>query len=436
MMESRQAADYIEEIPKFTKKHPPGHTRKCLQLLGSPEKSFRILHIAGTNGKGSTCAFLDSILRRAGYRCGLFTSPHLVDLEERFVIDGARADREEFLQAFETVYDLARDMERNGEGHPTYFEFLFLMGMILFERAGVEIAVLETGLGGRLDATTAAGEPELCVITSVSLDHMQYLGDTVEKIAAEKAGIMVPGVPVVFDGNDERVRRVLQEHAEKLGCPAVCITKENARITGYTDSSILFRTGDVSSEREYTIPFIADYQVMNALLAISAVRILEKKLAVSEEALREGLRETRWEGRMEQILPGVFLDGAHNEDGVRQFIQTAGRLGKKHSVGLVFSAVNDKDYPRMVQEMTEKLPLSYVVTTEVGGSRQVPAGELAELFRENGCKRVFACPSPEQAFTEALERKQDDEILFCVGSLYLVGEIKASIRRRSAGMEI
>ena len=119
MMEYRQAVDYIEEIPKFTKKHPPGHTRKCLRLLGSPEKSFRILHVAGTNGKGSTCAFLDSVLRHAGYRCGLFTSPHLVDLEERFVIDGEKADREEFLQAFETVYDLAREMQRSGEEHPT-----------------------------------------------------------------------------------------------------------------------------------------------------------------------------------------------------------------------------------------------------------------------------------------------------------------------------
>ena len=436
MMEYRQAVDYIEEIPKFTKKHPPGHTRKCLRLLGSPEKSFRILHVAGTNGKGSTCAFLDSVLRHAGYRCGLFTSPHLVDLEERFVIDGEKADRKEFLQAFEMVYDLAREMEHTGEEHPTYFEFLFLMGMVLFERAGVEIAVLETGLGGRLDATTEAEDPELCVITSVSLDHMQYLGNTVEEIAAEKAGIMVPGVPVVFDGNDDRVKRVLEEHAVRLGCPAVCVTKEEARITEYTESSIVFRTGDEAAEREYRIPFIAEYQVMNALLAISAIRTLAPRLSVPEEALKEGLREACWEGRMEQVLPGVYLDGAHNEDGVRQFIKTAARLGKEHRIGLVFSAVSDKDYPRMVQEMTEQLPLSFAVTTQVGGGRQVPAGELAELFRRNGCERVIECPFPAEAFAEALRQKQEKEILFCVGSLYLVGEIKALINRRSTGMEI
>ena len=257
-----------------------------------------------------------------------------------------------------------------------------------------------------------------------------------EEIAAEKAGIMVPGVPVIFDGNDDRVKRVLEEHAVRLGCPAVCVTKEEARITEYTESSIVFRTGDEAAEREYRIPFIAEYQVMNALLAISAIRTLAPRLSVPEEALKEGLREACWEGRMEQVLPGVYLDGAHNEDGVRQFIKTAARLGKEHRIGLVFSAVSDKDYPRMVQEMTEQLPLSFAVTTQVGGGRQVPAGELAELFRRNGCERVIECPFPAEAFAEALRQKQEKEILFCVGSLYLVGEIKALINRRSTGMEI
>ena len=417
----RQAAAYIEEIPKFTRKHPLSHTRKCLELLGHPEKAFRILHVAGTNGKGSTCAFLDSILRCAGYRCGLFTSPHLILLEERFLLDGRKVGRGAFLQAFEKVREVSRQMEEAGEGHPTYFEFLFLMGMLVFRQAGMEIVILETGLGGRLDATTAPEDPMLCVITSVSLDHMQYLGDTVEEIAGEKAGIMVKGVPVIFDGNDARVRGVMEKKAAELDCPARCVTREEARVIEYTEKDITFRAWP--GEKEYTVPFVAEYQVMNALLAIRAAEQLSGVLSIPEEAVQEGIRSARWKGRMEQILPSVFVDGAHNEDGIRQFIATAARMGKDHRLLLVFSAVSDKDYPAMIREMTEALCLSFVVTTQVGEGRAVPAEELAEQFRERGCSAVTARSCPAEAFRLALSRREPGDILFCAGSLYLVGEI-------------
>ena len=176
-MNYEQAVAYIEETPKFTNKNSLDHTKECLARLGNPQNHFKVIHVAGTNGKGSTCAFLTSILREAGYSCGLFTSPHLVDINERFQINEVNIDNDTFLAAFQKVKALADELVAEGSYHPTYFEMLFLMGMVIFAQAGVDYVTLETGLGGRLDATTAIEDPAACVITSISLDHMQYLGD-------------------------------------------------------------------------------------------------------------------------------------------------------------------------------------------------------------------------------------------------------------------
>ena len=349
-MNYEEAVAYIEETPKFTKKNSLDHTRECLRRLGNPEKKFKVIHVAGTNGKGSTCAFLTSILREAGYSCGLFTSPHLVRINERFQINEINIDDDTFLAAFEKVKALADELVAEGSYHPTYFEMLFLMGMVIFADAGVDYVTLETGLGGRLDATTAVEDPVACVITSISLDHMQYLGDTVSKIAGEKAGIIVPNVPVIYDGNDPDA---------------------------------------------------------------------------AKEQMQEGIKNTRWQGRMETILPGVIVDGAHNEDGVRRFVETAERFQDEYPLTLLFSAVNDKDYQDMIHTICQKIKFRKVVTTEVGGYREVPSAELAEIFQKEGCKDVANSDSIQEAFYMASEAKGEDGMLFCVGSLYLVGEIKA-----------
>ena len=181
-----EAVAYIDETPKFTTKNSLEHTRECLRRLGNPQEAFRVIHVAGTNGKGSTCAFLTSMLREAGYSCGLFTSPHLIEINERFQINEVPVDNEIFLAAFHRVKEMADELVAQGSHHPTYFEMLFLMGMLIFKEAGVDYVTLETGLGGRLDATTSIENPMACVITSISMDHMEYLGNSLEEIASEK----------------------------------------------------------------------------------------------------------------------------------------------------------------------------------------------------------------------------------------------------------
>ena len=419
------AVKYIDEIPKFTTKNDLSHTRDCLTRLGNPQKRFRVLHIAGTNGKGSTSAFLDSMIRSGGYSCGLFTSPHLVRMNERFQIGRKSIDDETFLKAFERVYALSTTLLKEGRPHPTYFEFLFLMGMLIFAEAGVEYVVLETGLGGRLDATTSIEDPLICIITSISLDHMQYLGSTVEEIAGEKAGILVPGVPLIFDGNDERAAGVIRERAEKEGCPWICVKKEDTRILRSTEEGIEFVLA-TAGDRPYKIPFIAEYQVMNAALALTAMHALKDVIPVPEDRLREGLYETSWAGRMETILPGVVIDGAHNEDGVEKFLETVERFREKYPMRLLFSAVDDKDYRSMIRKIVERISWVKVYTTVVGGYRSVPAEKLAGIFREYGCGNVCACPDPEEAFRTAVSEKKKEEFLFCVGSLYLAGIVEST----------
>ena len=179
MFTYEEAVAYIEEIPKFTTKNKLAHTRKCLDRLGSPDENRKIIHVAGTNGKGSVCAFLSSMLEEGGYRCGLFTSPHLVKINERFQINEVMVSDQGFLEAFLKVKNLADELVAEGDYHPTYFEFLFLMGMLIFDQENVDYLILETGLGGKLDATNSILHPLACVITSISLDHVEYLGDTV-----------------------------------------------------------------------------------------------------------------------------------------------------------------------------------------------------------------------------------------------------------------
>ena len=430
-MNYREIVDYIEEIPKFTSKNPLDHTKALLKCLGDPQNQMQVIHVAGTNGKGSVCAYLDSMLRAGGYKVGLFTSPHLVKINERFKINGEMISDERFVKAFEEVQKIIKKAQEDGLDHPSYFETLFLMGMVVFKEADVDYVVLETGLGGRLDATTAVENPAACVITSISLDHMQYLGNTVSEIAGEKAGIMVPGVPVIYDGNDPDAAVVMREHAEKLGCPYYELKREDTEIHKITKDGIRFSLKDETyGDTVFDIPFIARYQVMNAALAVKTIQVLEDQIPVSLEALKAGMAKTRWQGRMETVLPGVIVDGAHNEDGVEKFVETAEHFQKEFPLTLLFSAVDDKDYTDMIRTICSRIRFRHVIVTQVGGYRKVPVEELAEIFREDGVPEVEAIEDVPAAFERAVKEKGEDGMLFCVGSLYLVGEIKAVIRRK------
>lgn len=430
-MNYTEAVDYIETIPKFTVKHPPEHTRELLSRLGNPQEGIKIIHVAGTNGKGSVCAYLNAMLLAGGKKAGLFTSPHLVRINERFQINGEDVSDEQFLNAFLKVEKAAKEYEAEGEGHPSYFETLFLMGMLIFKEAGVEYLVMETGLGGRLDATNVVEKPLACIITSISRDHTEYLGDTLEAIAGEKAGIIKAGVPVIYDASQPGPASVIAAKAKEMGSPAWPMEPSFYEMKTQSREGITFTFAYPGGEKaELAIPYVAKYQMMNASLAFYTMHILQDVHDIPKNVLAEGLSKIKWPCRMEMAAPGVIIDGAHNEDGIAQFVSTAGYFAKENEITILFTAVADKHYHEMIGEICEGIHPSHVVATQIDGSRVVPAEVLAEDFRKAGCTDVCAEPEIGAAYEKALGKKGSG-MLFCVGSLYLAGELKAYLAKRN-----
>lgn len=430
-MNYTEAVDYIETIPKFTVKHPPEHTRELLSRLGNPQEGIKIIHVAGTNGKGSVCAYLNAMLLAGGKKTGLFTSPHLVRINERFQINGEDVSDEQFLNAFLKVEKAAKEYEAEGEGHPSYFETLFLMGMLIFKEAGVEYLVMETGLGGRLDATNVVEKPLACIITSISRDHTEYLGDTLEAIAGEKAGIIKAGVPVIYDASQPGPASVIAAKAKEMGSPAWPMEPSFYEMKTQSREGITFTFAYPGGEKaELAIPYVAKYQMMNASLAFYTMHILQDVHDIPKNVLAEGLSKIKWPCRMEMAAPGVIIDGAHNEDGIAQFVSTAGYFAKENEITILFTAVADKHYHEMIGEICEGIHPSHVVATQIDGSRVVPTEVLAEDFRKAGCTDVCAEPEIGAAYEKALGKKGSG-MLFCVGSLYLAGELKAYLAKRN-----
>lgn len=412
-------------------KHPPEHTRELLSRLGNPQEGIKIIHVAGTNGKGSVCAYLNAMLLAGGKKTGLFTSPHLVRINERFQINGEDVSDEQFLDAFLKVEKAAKEYEAEGEGHPSYFETLFLMGMLIFKEAGVEYLVMETGLGGRLDATNVVEKPLACIITSISRDHTEYLGDTLEAIAGEKAGIIKAGVPVIYDASQPGPASVIAAKAKEMGSPAWPMEPSFYEMKTQSREGITFTFAYPGGEKaELVIPYVAKYQMMNASLAFYMMHILQDVHDIPKNVLAEGLSKIKWPCRMEMAAPGVIIDGAHNEDGIAQFVSTAGYFAKENEITILFTAVADKHYHEMIGEICEGIHPSHVVATQIDGSRVVPAEVLAEDFRKAGCTDVCAEPEIGAAYEKALGKKGSG-MLFCVGSLYLAGELKAYLAKRN-----
>lgn len=485
-----EAREYLLKIPFWTKKkNTPQQVRGLLMALGDPEKDMRILHVAGTNGKGSVCADLTYILREAGYRVGTFISPHLVDIRERFLLDGELVGEADFQAAFRKVLAVVQEKtEKDGYHHPTYFEFVFLMAMVLFAEKSLDYVILETGLGGRLDTTNVVRRPQACVITSISLDHTQYLGDTVPQIAGEKAGIIKPGVPVIYDDNDPEASAVIGRRAEEMEAPTYPVSWKDVAVVkelsgqecveppmDRTGQGIaeppMDLTGQESAEPANflgvlpRVPFNAPYQAMNAALALRALEVLRPE-RVTEAVCAAGLAKVRWPGRMEKIAPGIWLDGAHNPGGIRAFIQAVQAQVQNQSqaqlrvqaqvqsqsqaqtqaqpqnrsqaqppaqsgIQLLFAAVADKDYREMIHLLCTGLPIDRVTVVHLKSERGLGAASLAEAFRAAGCPRVEAFETAGEALTAALAHKSPSDRLYIVGSLYLIGEIKERLSERA-----
>ena len=419
------ACAYLIGIPKFTEKHTGEHTKAFIDSLDIGDLGSKVIHVAGTNGKGSVCSYLHAILTAAGYHTVLFTSPHLVQMTERFSIDGKRIDQALFLKAFLTIRALCERLGRErGLSHPTFFEFLFLMLLVICKDTDPDFVILETGLGGRLDATNAFAKPALCVITKIGMDHMAYLGDTKDKIAGEKAGIIKAGVPLIMQRSCPESDEVLLAKAEQLGAKVYPVS------AGDSGVKIKPKNIDFSYQSHYysiglSLPGHALYQIVNVKTAILAYEILMRDGAkrLSADALRQVIEGHIWPGRMEEILPGLILDGAHNEAGMESFLASVETDGATGGRTLILAFSSDKDVDGMLQRVAQSGLFTAFYATAYQEGRSLSPALLSEMMIQKGLGAT-ACETVSEAIRLAADERAEGAPIYIAGSLYLVGEVK------------
>ncbi|MCR5116749.1 MAG: bifunctional folylpolyglutamate synthase/dihydrofolate synthase [Lachnospiraceae bacterium] len=424
----KEAEEYILDIPRFGGKNTLEDTKEFLKECGDISKDFPTIHIAGTNGKGSVCALLRDTFIEAGYTPAVFTSPHLVSIRERFTIGREEITEEEFLDCFNKVLAVMHREKFALKGyHPSYFEFLFFMAVIWFKEKSPDVVILETGLGGRLDATNSIESPVLTIITEIGFDHTEYLGDTIEKIAFEKAGILKKNVPLVYMSK-ETSSDVIEKRAKELGVETFPVSKDYIKNLKVSTKGI-----DFSFESPYyenvnlSLKARALYQSENGAVAFCALNLLRTFdiFKISDDEIRRGFLSMYWPGRMEEISKNIFLDGAHNEDGIKAFLESVAEDNAK-ARRLLFTAVSDKNVEKITKMIADSSLFSHVYIAPLKSSRAASIERLLSDFEKCNVS-VVSYESTVLAFKAMCAEMKPDETGYVAGSLYLVGEIKDSL---------
>ena len=418
--------------------------RELLERLGRPQDRLKFVHVAGTNGKGSICAYLASILGAAGHRTGMFTSPYIERFEERIRVDGAMISPDELRDVTLAVREHAEAMAEETGDHPTEFELMTAVALEHFARCGCDIVVLEVGLGGRLDSTNVIDAPEACVIARIGLDHTALLGNTLAAIACEKAGIIKEGSAVVSWPQEPEAMAVIEHAAAEHGCelrvPDFAQLEEG--IVKWEDGAPPFRPFSYKEWADLRTGILGSYQPQNATVALEAVDVLRGRgWRIPDEAVRVGVARTRWQGRFEIVEGGsspdgfaIVVDGGHNPQGARALADSLAEVFPGRKLVFVVGVLEDKDYPRMLEDV---LPLgSAFVCVTPDNPRALPAHKLARAIRWTGQDLLgcSACVNPvvardfEDAIRRARELADPDGLICAFGSLYSVAALKEAVR--------
>ena len=416
-MNYNETLEYIHSVSNFFCKHGLDRIGQLCERLQNPQNDLKCVHVAGTNGKGSFCSMLSNVLYKAGYKVGLYTSPYILEFNERICINGVSISNDDLCRMTEKV-KLAADLM---EDKPTEFELITAVAFEYFRRHNCDVVVLETGLGGRLDSTNIIQHPLLSVITGIALDHTAFLGDTVEQIAAEKAGIIKKTAPVLFGGEDEKAAKVIADTAKKQN---VAFYHTDYTRLANVNATLDGTTFDYKARTDVAIHLLGLYQPKNAALVLDAVDILrENGLTIPEEAVLQGLKDAVWHARFEIVghHPLTIFDGAHNPQGIEQAVKSVKQYFNGEKVYLLTAVLIDKDYTGIAKMLSEIAEKAFVMTPD--SPRALDAVDYAKVLENAGIPSV-AFDSIPAAFRTAREAaKKDGKPLVCLGSLYVYASL-------------
>ena len=426
MEEYHEVVNQLLNIPRYKKHTDQVGIARLLELLGNPQHQYKTIHIAGTNGKGSVSAYLQAIGIQKGYQMGMFTSPHLIDIRERFQINNTMISQEDFVSCAKEVFAAEQKLWEEKMSHCTFFEMILAIGLLYFQKANVDYAIIEAGMGGGSDSTNVL-LPVISVITSIGLDHTAVLGETLLEIAREKAGILKPDIPAVVAKCDTSAEQEIAKYGERIGAKCHFTREYDVRILKNTTEGIDFLIKNrYDKEGCFSTTMCGLYQVDNAVTAIMAASVLWD---MPYDTIAKGIENAKWPARMEKVQERFYVDGAHNHQAMISFVRTVAAYFHSQKKVLLYAVASDKDNAQMIEELA-KLSFQEIIITELENTRKTSSAIVAQQFqrsykaKQEIVPKLTICENMTAAIESALVSQKEDNYLFCVGSLYLAGAVK------------
>ncbi|MDO5515908.1 MAG: folylpolyglutamate synthase/dihydrofolate synthase family protein [Clostridium sp.] len=435
-MTYEEAMKYISSVGRFGSNYGLKRTFRLLEILGNPDKKIKLIHVAGTNGKGSTTAMITKVLCSMGYKVGMYTSPYIEEFEERIQINGQNISRDKFVSLLLEVKEAVEKVIEEGYDHPTEFEILTALMFLYFYRENVDYGVVEVGLGGTLDSTNVL-TPIVSVITSISYDHMNILGDTIEEIAEQKAGIIKENIPVVVYPSEKNIQDVIVKKADEMNSKIRLVQKNSVKILSINRDEIYQEIEVNTMKNDYIVklPLLGEHQMLNLAVALNAIEVVfeEENDKLDINVVEKSLENVEWKGRLEVLnkKPLIVIDGAHNIDGIKSLARNVEKYFKYKRLILILGILADKQVDEMIEAITPLAEKVYAVTPH--SDRAELSEDLKEkIVRYN--KNVTAVDDYTKAAESAIDEAEDDDLILISGSLYMIGDMRKILVRKLQNM--
>ena len=428
-MRYEEAMRYITEVGNFGSNYGLERTHKLLEYLGNPEKGLKFIHIAGTNGKGSTTSMITEILMGSGYKVGMYTSPFIEEFEERIQINRNNIPKEILASLMDEVKEAVDKVIEDGYNHPTEFEIITVLMLLYFKREEIDFGVIEVGLGGKLDSTNVIS-PILQVITSISFDHTNLLGNTLEKIAREKAGIIKNNIPTVIYPQEEEALKVIKNKCVDMKSELYIANKNNMEFVKVVNDDKPYQLLKYKEEFDILLPLLGEHQILNLSVAMKAIEVLNNRkiINITYESMIKSIKNVIWKGRLEVLSnnPYVVIDGAHNIQGIKALSENIRKYFKYENLYLILGILADKDVDEMIKSITPMAKKVYAVTPN-----SIRA-ELAEDLKNEIIKYNDNCQAYndyKEAYLTALHDAGESDLILASGSLYMIGDMRKIINK-------